>query len=275
MHINVDTQPSCARAWVRAACAIETVGEAYNVMVGVDDPTTFDAIDNEVIALVDAFMREYGQNPIVTVANTIFPQSLYRRHGVSGFYAEYFDAYGRLTKGWGRYFERLTRRVDKERKEYNPLADLIDKLKKQNSKKGPFKCAYDLSLYDPDLDRRRYRNAPCLSFLTFKRHPDRKLSLTALYRNHAYVTRCLGNLIGLGRLQAFVAAQAELTVGPLTCISSHAEIDKGDGKDKEKKWGIKKARQLINDAARIIDRAGPRPPDREASGVSPRPAEGA
>ena len=60
--------------------------------------------------------------------------------------------------------------------------------------------------------------------------------LTAMYRNHTYITRCLGNLIGLGRLQAFVAKEAGLKVGSLTCISTHAELDIGKG------WGINDAR---------------------------------
>jgi hypothetical protein len=52
--------------------------------------------------------------------------------------------------------------------------------------------------------------------------------LTAIYRNQTYVTRCLGNLIGLGRLQEFVATESGITkVGPLTCISTHAQLDKG------------------------------------------------
>ena len=54
-----------------------------------------------------------------------------------------------------------------------------------------------------------------------------------MYRNHTYVTRCLGNLIGLGRLQAFVAKEAGVKMGSLTIVSTHAELDKGD------EWGIK------------------------------------
>lgn len=50
--------------------------------------------------------------------------------------------------------------------------------------------------------------------------------LTALYRNHYYVARGLGNFIGLGRLQEFIAYQASVPVGPLTCISTHAEVDR-------------------------------------------------
>lgn len=46
MHINLESQPSCARAWVAAASAIARSGEGYNVIIGVDDPLKFDAQDN-------------------------------------------------------------------------------------------------------------------------------------------------------------------------------------------------------------------------------------
>lgn len=254
MHINVDPQPSCARAWVAAASAIAKTGEGYNVIIGVDDPLKFDAIDNQVINLVDTFLRKHEQAPISTVVNTLFPSALYRRFGAEAFIAEYHKVYDKLTtKGWGRYFDRMTRdREGSDGEIYRPLEKIIEKLKKQNSARTPFKAAYELPLYNPDMDRNLYRGAPCLSYLSFKRHQDRSLSLTATYRNHTYVTRCLGNLIGLGRLQAYVARQTELTVGPLTCISTRAEIDKGDAKLKENRWGIVRARALIEEAARML-----------------------
>jgi hypothetical protein len=93
-----------------------------------------------------------------------------------------------------------------------------------------------------------------LSHLSFKRHPDFRLSLTAMYRNHSYVSRCLGNLIGLGRLQACVAEQAGLKVGSLTCVSTHAEIDTGKDKDnRTNRWGITEARDLILRAREIVN----------------------
>jgi hypothetical protein len=66
-----------------------------------------------------------------------------------------------------------------------------------------------------------------------------------MYRNHTYITRCLGNLIGLGRLQAFVASEARVEVGSLTCISTHAELD-------AETWGIGTARALVKEAADLL-----------------------
>ncbi len=259
MVLAIPQMPSCARAWVAAANAVVKTGdEAYDVIIDVADPTAFDERDNAVIKLVDGFLRGYNQYPISTVVNTIFPSSLYRQHGYPAFFDEYQKVYRKLTtKRWGRYFDRMMRRADPaglEGKVYNPLQKLIAKLQEQTDARTPFRAAYELSLYNPDLDRNRYRDAPCLSHLSFKRLPDLRLSLTAMYRNHSYVTRCLGNLIGLGRLQAFVAEQAGLKVGSLTCVSTHAEIDIGKDKDNEtNRWGITESRGLIRRAWGIVN----------------------
>lgn len=260
MVLPIQQQPSCARAWVAAAEAVVRAGdEAFDVVIDVADPTAFDSRDNAVVTHVDQFLRRYNQYPITTIVNTIFPSALYRKHGYPGVFDEYHKVYGALTnsKRWGRYFERITRRPDPDGAAgamYNPLQKLIEKLKNQKKARTPFKAAYELSIYDPDLDRNRYRDAPCLSYLSFKRHPDLKLSLTAIYRNHTYVTRCLGNLIGLGRLQNFVAEQAGLKVGSLTCVSTHAEIDTGaDKENKGNRWGITEARDMILQARGILN----------------------
>jgi hypothetical protein len=63
--------------------------------------------------------------------------------------------------------------------------------------------------------------------MSFKVIPgaEKTLTLTAMYRNHFYVEKLLGNLVGLGRLMDFVAGEAGLNVGALTVVSTHAEID--------------------------------------------------
>jgi hypothetical protein len=249
MFTAIPTQPTCARAWVAASSAISGPAEAYNVVIDVDDPAKFDERDHAVITLVDTFLRDRDLNPISTITNTIFPDALYRKFGAPKFYDEYHKVYDKLTTvRWGLYFERLTKHVDGEGATYNPLQDTIDKLIAVKASDQQFKSVYELAVYDPLIDRRYRRGGQCLSFLSFKMHPERGLTLTAMYRNQTYITRCLGNLIGLGMLQAFVAKEAGLTVGPLTCILTHAELDVGKG------WGLAEARKLVNDAAALLKR---------------------
>lgn len=247
MYRGIPTQKSCARVWVAAASAIIETGEGYNVVIDVADPVTHDDKDNEVITLVDKFLKLHDKNPIVTVSNTIFPQSLYVKYGSPDFYAIEHRDYDNLTetKRWGRYFERMTRHRKADGKTYNPLQDMIDKMRRQEDAGVRYKAAYELAVYDPLLDGRTLYGGQCLSFLSFKLHPEHGLLLTAMYRNHTYITRCLGNLIGLGRLQSFVAKEARVKMGSLTVISTHAELDKGD-------WGIKDTRELVQQAAGML-----------------------
>lgn len=247
MYLGISPQKSCARAWAAAASAIIETGEAYNVIIDVTDPVTHDDTDNEVISSVDKFLRLHDKNPIITVSNTVFPQSLYDANGSPDFYAIEHRDYDMLTetRRWGRYFERLTRHQKADGKTYNPLQEMIDKMRKQEQAGVRYKAAYELAVYDPLLDGRTLYGGQCLSFLSFKRHPTRGLLQTAMYRNHTYVTRCLGNLIGLGRLQAFVAKEVGIKTGSLTVISTHAELDAGT-------WGKKQARELIQQAAAMF-----------------------
>ncbi|MGH7651515.1 MAG: hypothetical protein ACREMS_06685 [Gemmatimonadaceae bacterium] len=221
--------------------------EAYNVVIDVENPASHDDNDNAIITAVDRFLRKHEENPIITVANTIFPQSLYDAYGCPEFYSIYLRDFDKLseTKRWGRYFERMTRHKTLSGSTYNPLDELIEKMRRQEKKHVRYSSAYELAVYDPLRDRRILYGGQCLSFLSFKVHPSRGLMVTVMYRNHTYITRCLGNLIGVGRLQAFVAGEVGLDVGSLTCISTHAVIDTGEG------WGINDARKLIQKAVNL------------------------
>ncbi len=248
MYRGVPPQKSCATAWVAACQEIMlTRDEGYNIVIDVANPTTHSEKDNEVITLVDKFLKVHDKYPIISVSNTIFPQSLLDAHGPTEFYKIYHRDYDLLTdtKRWGRYFERMTRHKKADGGVYNPLEEMIEKMKPKEA--GRYKSAYELAVYDPLLDGRMFRGGQCLSFLSFKIHPDDGLMMTAMYRNHTYITRCLGNLIGLGRLQAFVAKQAEVKLGSLTVISTHAELD-------TENWGIKDSRELVTQASNMLQK---------------------
>jgi hypothetical protein len=249
---------TCAAAWITAAQHLVGVGdEAYNVLVDIDDPIRHTPKDKSVILGLDSFLRERRVNPIATVANTIFPQDLYRRHGVKEFRAEYLRAYDSLRKkGWGRYFERMVRWPANGGQTTDQLSDLIQRLSQQLTSKQTYRNVYEMTLFDPARDATRNRNRQCLSFLSFKLHPERGLMLTAMYRNHHYISRALGNFIGLGNLMAYIAEQVGTSVGPLTCVSTHAEIDTASAQpDKEgdgapcRGWTITEARDLIEKLA--------------------------
>ena len=230
MYLPIPPQPDCASAWREAVRRVDAVPgrEAYNVVIDIADPVANATLAHPGIAAVNAFLAERAK-PVDTVANTIFPASLYFRHGAPAF----FDVFSqrvlpkvRRAERWsGYYFERMIAYPVPEGQAPNQLWDIVERM---NNEDVRALNKFELSLFDPvrDVDNSPY-GGQCLSFLSFKIIPgaDRTLTLTAMYRNHFYIEKLLGNLIGLGRLMSFVAREAKLSVGALTVISTHAKID--------------------------------------------------
>jgi thymidylate synthase len=109
----------------------------------------------------------------------------------------------------------------------NALARMVEKMKRQVASAPCFADVYEITIDDPVRNPGPVMNRSCLSFLSFKLTDGapRHLSLTAVYRNHCYLQRLLGDMIGLGRLMKFVADEAAVGVGDLTIVSTRAEID--------------------------------------------------
>src|SRR6516165_7067645 len=113
MYLPIDSRPSSARAWVASASAVKAAGgEAYNVIIDIADPVAEDATDTPIIQEVDRYLRAHNTYSVATVAKTIFPESTLRGYGPADFYAAYrervFPRMKRITRDWGRYFDRLT-----------------------------------------------------------------------------------------------------------------------------------------------------------------------
>lgn len=234
MYLPIPPQPDCAFAWREAVRHVDGAPghEAYNVVIDIADPVANATIADPGVAVVDAFLTERAK-PVDTVANTIFPAALYARHGAPAF----FDVFSkrvlpkvRRGERWsGYYFERMMAFPVVDGHPPNQLWNIVERMKNEEVRALN---KFELSLFDPvrDVDNSPY-GGQCLSFLSFKIIPGaaRTLTLTAQYRNHFYIEKLLGNLIGLARLMSFVAREAELSVGPLTVLSTHAKIDQPSG----------------------------------------------
>jgi thymidylate synthase len=233
MYLPIESQPTNVQGWLAAATAVQANGsEAHNVVVDIADPLGETASDAPIIREVDAFLRAHRRNTLSGVANTIFPQSTLDRHGPKAFYGVYRNTVlprmKQITRDWGRYFDRLTawkKLEGSQVKMINPLDDLVQFMKTQVASDRTYRNAFEMTIYDPTRDAGKVANRQCLSFLSFKLTKENQLLLTVLYRNHAYIARALGNFIGLGRLMAFVTSETGASMGSLTCISTHAEID--------------------------------------------------
>lgn len=228
-----------ADAWLQACAYLLTMRNAMDttIVLHVSTPDVVRPEDAAVAAKLDAFLSAHDQYSNHTVAETIFPGYEYMRRGVEGVFKTYpEETYPRIAElkeidRWGTYAHRLLRRVDKEGKTYNPLEKCIEKMRDRKAKKAAYELGlgfgFDLATYDDDEDRGDRMGLPCLSHLSFK-FIDGAVHLTAMYRSHYYIHRAYGNLLGLARLQAFVADQVEAKKGPLVCHSTLARVEVDD-----------------------------------------------
>ncbi len=265
------SQVSCAEAWLAASEYLNTNGPVNSLILHVERPLQVSGTDNAIIAEVDALLREHGHYPISTVANTIFPSSLYRPGQRDLLYSRYrasFKKIKSLARDWGRYFDRMIRwpasgkSIPADYEETNQLENLIQNLKSHgpDGEKRTFYNIYEITLFHPDKDD-KVANRQCLSFIEIKPEVEKGgttvLHMTALYRSHYYATRTLGNLIGLGRLLNFIAVESGYHPGSLTIHSTHAVLDKGTS-DSEKgrvAWGKEKLDELIQRCRAISDQS--------------------
>lgn len=248
---------TCPEVWLNACDYLinKTTGEKYcdyNVILNIVSPLgDFSQRDCQIFNAVNDFLVGHSAAPLETVAGTIFPASFYiSKQNKSGVFEDYPKKMEKMIKDWGSYAYRMVRRKDENGNVFNPLEKIIDKINAQPTRgkcleMGLLPIDADIQLYDPRSDRNRYIGGPCLSHISFKITPPGTINLTAIYRNHFYIQRLLGNLIGLSQLLSFVAKETNLGVGELTIHSTSAEIDTG------KKWNITEVKTLVSGLSQI------------------------
>lgn len=245
-------------AWLAAFTEMDrTRGNLVNLVVDIADPTVEDlgvrgAIDRAVAGHLARKSKPIG-NPqsVHTVANTIFPISLYRpgtpgaaeRFMASALQIEKGRCHARK-KGWGTYLGRL---VDYPAPDgsTNQLALMVDRLREERH----WADLYEMPIAAPGDERMpcwegglepgatanavlhgdvrtdsRRRGGPCLAHVSVTL--DRgTLSMVALYRRHSYIARAYGNFLGLARLLCFLATESGHQVGSLMVVTGHAAAD--------------------------------------------------
>jgi thymidylate synthase len=257
VYLPVPSQPDCATAWLEAVKLVNACGghEAHNVIIDIAHPMRATSLTHPIVKKVNDFLLA-KEKSVECVANTIFPRALYQMYGAPAFIDVFHDRVlkkVRKNARWsGYYFERMTRMPAVEGEPINQLWDNIVLRIRDDNNRSLNK--FELSLFDPerDVDGSPY-GGQCLSFLSFKLLPGdpRTLILTAIYRNHYYVEKLLGNIMGLGRLMEFVAKETGTVIGPLTIHSTHAYVDTAHAKRSD-------VNQLIQDcdaASALVSKA--------------------
>lgn len=142
--------------------------------------------------------------------------------------------------GWrDTYFERITGHHASavgayETLKENRLLHVIEKINLWDHNVGSSLYAHT----DLSTDSLRTRGAPCLQYVQFRVFDGNRIGVTGLYRSHDYLSKALGNLIGLQRLARFVGQETGRQFGRVTVVSLVPIAEKGKGKLRQYADGI-------------------------------------
>lgn len=189
-----------------------------NLLVRIADPVVFDPAWRDALSP----RRFGGKDSLGNVINTIFPMRMAAcapdRHTLYKRYLKLTDKHGFGPGRWGSYFQRLIAfRSDKS--SVNQLERAIQVL---NSWDQRSTTAITFHLSASHLDKPRVQGGPCWHFGELLWHANGTVDMVAVYRNHDYFGKALGNFLALGQLLKFICAESNKKPGTLTCHSVHA-----------------------------------------------------
>ena len=133
MYLAIAPKKTCAAAWLEATAAVNEAPrhEAHNVIIDVEEPLAQSAADTRVVELADSFLQTHRRLPIQSVANTIFPEALYHRHGAPDFMDKFHkELLPRIRSNdrWsGYYFERMTAYPTHDAEPLNQLWGIVER----------------------------------------------------------------------------------------------------------------------------------------------------
>ena len=226
-------------------------GRDFNLILAIQDPCREIP---EATRIIDALARGLGLKSTMENANGIWP-SIFARPGrvASAVFAD-IERYAlpaiktAVRNRHDSYVERLVAWRSRDKGSPVPqLQSILERLKNEISNKAPKSSSYEMSVYSPGLDA-GYTSFPCLSHLSIKYgHGLGVIHLTALYRNHAYLSHAYGNFVGLGRLMEFVCRETRTRPGELLSISTHADAEIGGGRKVRARQAVERLKVLLTE----------------------------
>jgi hypothetical protein len=232
--------PTISDGWLAAVRILDAIPsyKTIHLVLRILDPTAEDpAIRAAAQQLIDDHNAKGGAElpDIATTRNTIFPASYARRTDGPAELAAYYRA--RYTKdgllgfpnnGRGTYFGRVVAypRADAQAAG-DQLTETVRRLKVELERGSNKSSRYEINIFNERQDTSS-TSFPCLAHLSVHMHQG-KLHMQAIYRNEFLVGRAYGNYLGLGELQAYIAANAGLEVGELMMTLGHVELDSVKG----------------------------------------------
>lgn len=227
--------PNLSIAWARALRIASAPGHSEIVPVTVSI-TGFDedglvCEDPAIRRAIDRVLVANKMQTVETVANTIFPNSLWNPSAPRAqLYERYQLVLPKLranpANSRGIYFERMITGGPKRRP--NQLEHAISLFRGRRSVR---RSALQVAIFDPTKDHSTSAllGFPCLQHLSFAPSKD-TLSVNAFYASQYLVERGYGNYLGLCRLGRFVASELGLRLSRLTCLIGVAKCETAKSK---------------------------------------------
>lgn len=234
-------EPGVTLAWGRAlemvACRSRKEIAPLTVAITGDDSKQVLSEDMGVREALDGLLKANDKPSVHTVANTIFPRSLWNPDRPP---QALFDRYQRIAERvrhaapqnrHGVYFERMI--ANGPRRAENQLDFGLETYRERS---GVRRSVLQVGVFDPSQDHSTaaMRGFPCLQHLSFVPDNQKKhLSVNAFYATQYMFSRAYGNYLGLCHLGCFVAHELGLNLTRVTCHVGLAELDirKRDLKD--------------------------------------------
>ena len=179
---------------------------------------------------LDQALESGGKGSCHTVANTIFPSSMWNPQVERKIlFDRYLLTLPRLRKRKGNrnglYFERLIAfgHTGDYKDSFNQLDHVIKTWDAGNSRRSALQAA----LFDPHRDHtdQRQRGFPCLMQVAFDPQGKDGLAMTGIYVTQYIFERAYGNYLGLIRLGNFMAHEMGLTLERVTCVATRTVRD--------------------------------------------------
>jgi hypothetical protein len=222
-------------AWAKALRLITEAGakEVGPLIVAV---TGFEANGHvqeniKVRAALDSLLAAREMQTVDTVANTIFPLSLWDpAKGRDALYDRYLRILPRIHRSRknrrGIYFERMITGGPKGHENQLEFG-----MSTYLARKGVRRGVLQVGIFNPGLDHSASAllGFPCLQHVTFA-PTDEGLCVNAFYATQYMVERAYGNYLGLCRLGRFVAHELKWPLARFTCMTGIAQCETSKSK---------------------------------------------
>ena len=223
--------------------------------------------DDDLRQKLDETLFSEGKSGCRTVANTIFPLSMWNPDcSRQELFDRYENAWPRIRqclanrRGAGEnradtYFRRLTKYDEAPLSNSTNYFNQLDFIAETWNGGNKRRSALQASIFMPPLDRSHSQQGgfPCLqqvSFMPLGSKGKNGLEVTALYPTQTLFEKAYGNYLGLCRLGRFMAHEMDLELSRVRCIALRMKLKNSsitNGKlENELRGPVKRLTSIIN-----------------------------